>query len=130
MTRKTAREIVEDAYNKLLELEPTLQEIREYADKMKGVYGVVTYSKSKGGDYYFLRLHDTWRQKRGGRVHIDVGYVDEKYADQWNILDTTHLMLDKYTAPDFVDFIKERRSVIMTNDASMVNSTKNQEWGR
>jgi len=108
----TAHEIVEDAYNKLLELEPTPQEIQEYADKMGDVYGVVTYSKSKGGDYYFLRLHDTWKQKRGGSVHIDVGYVDEKYADQWNVPDTTHLMLDKDTAPDFVDFIKKKRGVL------------------
>lgn len=114
MTRKTAHEIVKDAFNKLRELEPfTAQEIQEYADKMKDVYGVVTYSKSKGGDCNFLRLHDTWKQKIGGRVHIDVGCIDKKNADQWNVIDTTHLMLDKGTAPDFVDFIKKKRGVLL-----------------
>jgi hypothetical protein len=46
---------------------------------------LVTYFKSKGGDCYFLRLHDTWKQKVGGQVHIDIGYVDEKSVDDWKL---------------------------------------------
>ena len=111
MARKTVFEIVENAYNRLLELKPTPQEIQEYADKMEGTYGVVTYSETKGGVHYFLRLHDTWKQKIGGRIHIDVGYVNEKYVNQRNVPDTTHLMLDKAHAPDFVDFITKKRGL-------------------
>jgi len=108
--RKTAYEIVSEAFDELESLHPTIEEIQEYADSVDNEYGVVTYSKHKGGqETYFLRFHDTWKQKVGGRVHIDVGYVDEEYIDQWNVPDTTHLMLDKRHAWDFVEFIKKRR---------------------
>ena len=59
-----------------MKLDPTPREIQDYADLKQDDYGVVTYSKSKGGDYYFLRLHDTWKQKVGRRVYIDIGYVE------------------------------------------------------
>ena len=109
--RKTAFEIVSAALEELEKLKPTLQEIQDYADLNQDAHGVVTYSKSKGGDYYFLRLHDTWKQKVGERVHIDIGYVDEKFVDDWNVYDTTHLMLDKNFAPDFVNFVKKKRGL-------------------
>jgi hypothetical protein len=109
--RKTAFEIVSAALEKLGKLKPTPQEIQEYADLNQEVYGVVTYSKNKGGDYYFLSLHDTWKQKIGGRVHIDIGYVDEKFVNELNVPDTTHLMLDKNSAPDFVNFVKKKRGL-------------------
>ena len=64
--RKTAFEIVSAAFEALEKLKPTPPEIQDYADLKQDDYGVVTYSKSKGGDYYFLRLHDTWKQKVGG----------------------------------------------------------------
>ena len=76
--RKSAYDVVSAALEELEKLKPTPQEIQDYADLNQDAHGVVTYSKSKGGDYYFLRLHDTWKQKVGGRVHIDIGYVDEK----------------------------------------------------
>ncbi|MCK4482550.1 hypothetical protein KAU55_04950 [Candidatus Bathyarchaeota archaeon] len=107
--KKTTLEIVEEAYDELVKLRPTPEEIQEYANLKEDGYGVVTYSKSKGGDYYFLRLHNTSRKKFGGRIHIDIGYVDEKYVGEWNVPDTTHLMLDKYDAPDFVEFVKNKR---------------------
>jgi len=109
--RRTAHEIVKEAYDELKKLQPqpTPEEIQEYADLKQNEYGVVTYSKYKNGDYYFLSFHDKWKQKFGGRVHIDVGYVDEKYINQWHVLDTTHLMLDKDHAPEFVSFIKKKR---------------------
>ncbi|MGA3112054.1 MAG: hypothetical protein ABSE15_08485 [Candidatus Bathyarchaeia archaeon] len=109
--RKTAFEIVSAAFKALEKLKPTPQEIQDYADLNQDDYSVVTYSKSKGGDYYFLRLHDTWKQKVGGRVHIDIGYVDEKFVDDWKAPDTTHLMLDKDYAPDFVNFVEKKRGL-------------------
>ena len=109
--RKTAFEIVSAAFEELEKLKPTPQEIQDYADFNQDVYGVVTYSKYKRGDYYFLRLHDTWKQKVSGRVHIDIGYVDEKLVSEWNVLDSTHVMLDKDNAPEFVNFIKKKRGV-------------------
>ena len=107
--RKSARNIVAEAYEELTKLKPTEKEIEAYADKMESVYGVVTCSKSRGGSGYFIDLHDTWKVKFGGRVHIDVGYVDEKYRDEPNVPDTIHLMLDKYHAQDFIDFVKKMR---------------------
>jgi len=47
--RKTAHELVSEAYDELQKLQPTIEEIQEYADLVEGDYGVVTYSKSKGG---------------------------------------------------------------------------------
>jgi hypothetical protein len=100
---------------KLEKLKSTRQEIQDYADLNQDAHGVVTYSKSKGGDYYFLRLHDTWKQKVGGRVHIDIGYVDEKFVDEWNVPDTTHLMLNKNFASDSLNFVKKKRIRIARN---------------
>jgi|GEM_PF-997860 hypothetical protein len=110
--RKSAYDIVEGAYDELANLKPTPEEIEEFAkfkEDANEAYGVVTYSKSHGGDRYFFRWHDTWEQKSGGRAHIDIGYVDEKYVHRRDVPDTTHLMLDKYSAWEFVDFIKTRR---------------------
>jgi hypothetical protein len=109
--RKTAFEIVSAAFEALEKLKPTPREIQDYADLNQDAYGVVTYSKYKRGDYYFLRLHDTWKQKVGGRVHIDIEYVDEKSVDQWNVPDTTRLMRDKNYAPNFVNFVKKKRGI-------------------
>ncbi|MDH7564062.1 MAG: hypothetical protein QHH24_04160 [Candidatus Bathyarchaeota archaeon] len=112
MTKKKASEIISEAYSELEKLQPTPKEIQEYADTHENDYGVVTCSKSKGGDHCFLRFHDTWKQKIGGRIHIDVGYVDAEYIHQRNVPDTTHLMLDENYAPDFVNFIKQRRGIV------------------
>lgn len=111
MPKKTVSEIIYEAYSELEKLMPTEEEIQEYADLHEKDYGVVTCSKSRGGESYFLELHDTWKQKIGGRIHIDIGYVDEKYAEQRNVPDTTHLMLDKDYALDFIDFIKKKRKL-------------------
>jgi hypothetical protein len=57
-----------------------------------------------------LRYHDTYREyaKSGVCYHIDLGYVDPKFVhtDRCSV---THLMLDKWTAPEFIAFVKERR---------------------
>lgn len=44
-------------------------------------------------------------------MHIDVGYVDEEYVDERNVPDTTHLMLDKNHASEFIVFIKQKRNL-------------------
>jgi hypothetical protein len=109
---KSARKIVREAYSALEELGPTPEEIRAYAaclERKHETYGVVTYSESHGRGGSFLRFHDAWGVKRGGRIHIDVGYVDEECVGQRGVPDTTHLMLDKTHAPAFVQFIKQRR---------------------
>lgn len=93
------------------QLHPTPEEIDEYINMLdktySGVpYGIVTYStydKYRGGNGYFISFHDNHgRQKH---YHIDVGYVNFDY--KYN--NVTHLMLDKYNAPEFISFIKERR---------------------
>jgi hypothetical protein len=107
---KSASDIVFDAFEKIKALDPTPDEIQSYADwkeENRQEYGTVTYSEYYGGDYYFLRFHDTYRVKWGGRCHIDLGYVDEKarYGD----VAVTHLMLDRWAAPEFIEFIQNRR---------------------
>ena len=87
------RQELESALREMQELEPTTEEIEEYG-KTAG-YGVVTYTQSTR--YFPPSLHDTWGLKHGGRVHIDIGS------------NGTHLMLDKFSAWDFIDFIKDRR---------------------
>jgi hypothetical protein len=99
-----------DAYEELRKLEPTTEEIREFADLHEKIHGVVTYSKSRGGEVgVFIRFHDTWQMKFGGRIHIDVGYVDPECVNQKDVTDTTHLMLSKEYSVAFIDFIKEKR---------------------
>jgi len=74
-------------------LSPTCEEIEEYAEN--AVYGTVTSARSE--DYFGSRLHNTWGVKEGGRVHIDIGCCGH------------HLMLDKYSAEGFIQFIKNKR---------------------
>jgi len=88
-----ALKIVQEALEEIRKLDPTCEEIVEYAKG--GGYGIITYTNS---DYYFgPRLHDTWGIKFGGSVHIDIGCGGY------------HLMLDKYSAWEFVEFIKGKR---------------------
>ena len=86
-------EKLEEALDKIKELDPTCEEIEEYGKEK--VSGVVTYTDSER--YYPPHLHDTWRVKSGGRVHIDIGCKG------------VHLMLDQYYAYDFIEFIKDKR---------------------
>ena len=98
--KKSTYEIIKGYYLKINELEPTYEEIKSFAEKAEkeGRYGVVTYTK-RSDNPLIIRLHETWRQTGhfGGRIHIDI------------ISGEFHLMLDKNTAPIFLDFIKKRR---------------------
>ena len=85
-------------WEELNKLEPTYEEIEEYVEKY-GHYGVVTYTK-RDDNPLIVRLHDTWRVKYQGRLHIDI------------ISGEFHLMLDKHHAPEFLTFIKEKRKKV------------------
>lgn len=89
------REKLEKALIEIELLDPSCEEIEEYGENAG--YGVVTVTENK--DYFFPHLHDTWGEKYGGRVHIDIGCGGY------------HLMLDKYSAEDFIEFIKNKRKV-------------------
>jgi hypothetical protein len=84
---------IEKSSTEITELKPTCEEIEAYGEN--GYYGAVTYTGSAG--YHKPKIHNTWGEKRGGRVHIDMGCGGY------------HLMLDRSFAKDFIDFIKERR---------------------
>lgn len=57
---KTVHEKAFGYCDEIQRLQPTREEIDAYADLHEDDYGVVTYSKSKDGAGYFIRLHDTW----------------------------------------------------------------------
>lgn len=121
LPKKSAEDTVCETYEVLKKLNPSPQEIQAYADLLEKEgrdYSVVTYSKSGGGggSMPFIDLHDTWRHKRGGRYHIDVGYVDEEFVDERDVPDTTHLMLDKDYAFEFITFVKQLRAGQRTNE--------------
>ena len=84
--------------NEIEALNPTSEEIKEYAEDAiaeNADYGLVSITRAE--HYFRPRLHDTWGQKQGGRVHIDIGSS------------CYHLMLNKHSAPGFVEFIKNKR---------------------
>ena len=76
-------------------LKPTPEEIEKYAEDGGGGYGTVTVTDSTG--YFPPKLHNTWGEKSGGRVHIDIGSGGY------------HLMLDKHGANNFIEYLKENR---------------------
>jgi hypothetical protein len=84
---------LESALEEIRELDPTCDEIEEFG-KDAG-YGIVTITEEE--DYYEPHLHNTWGRKYRGRVHIDIGCRGY------------HLMLDKRTAPAFIEFIRHNR---------------------
>lgn len=88
---------IKQALDEISSMEPTCEEIVEYAKSRQSHYGVVTVTDSE--HYFSPRLHDTWGEKRGGRVHIDMGCSNY------------HLMLDKDYSLDFIDFVKRRRGI-------------------
>lgn len=85
---------LEQALSIINSLDPTCDEIIEYGKSEH--YGAASFNERNGG-YWKPQLHNTWGEKRGGRVHIDIG------CGGW------HLMLDRYWAPDFIAWIREKR---------------------
>jgi len=109
--QRVLAELMYDCEFEIKQLHPTPEEIDEYIKMLEKKYtrvpyGVVTYStydKHRGGDGYFISFHDN--HVRNKHYYIDVGYVNFDY--KFN--NVTHLMLDKYNAPEFISFIKEIR---------------------
>lgn len=109
MKKDSPYDIVYDAYCRIksMDPQPTHDEIFEYAKykEKQGkdhACGVVSYKENKSGYTNFLRYHDTWKEKPGGCIHIDIGYG--------GCLETLKLHLDKWTAPEFVEFVEKRRA--------------------
>ena len=92
---RQALEDVKKALERICNLNPTCDEIKEYG--INAGHGVVTIAHSE--DYYGPRLHNTLGTKLSGRVHIDIGCCGY------------HLMLDKYAAKAFILFIERRREL-------------------
>lgn len=93
-------------YDEMNLLKPTPEEMVAFIEHYQSPYGVVTYStyeKERGGNSYFMSVHDNHKGHK--HYHIDLGYVDFNY--RYN--NVTHLMLDKNWAESFIDFIKEHR---------------------
>jgi len=86
-------EKVKKSLKRLEELDPSCEEIKEYAQLAGDDEITDTDSENKFGP----RLHDTWCVKRGGRVHIDIGCCGY------------HLMLNKNNAEAFIRFIEDKR---------------------
>jgi len=87
------------AYNLINSLNPTYSEICCYVDERENTgstYGVVTYTEENDNPLV-IRLHDTWRIKRNGKLHIDI------------ILGEIHLILNKHWASNFTAFLKKIR---------------------
>lgn len=70
-------------------------EIIEYVEGEAG-HGEIAYTE-KDDNPLIIRLHDTYRIKFHGRLHIDI------------ISGEFHLMLDRENASKFLDFIKNKR---------------------
>lgn len=100
MKKKSVYEIIDEYCKSINKLEPTYEEIEAFImdlENTNSTYGIVTYNK-KDDNPLIIRFHDTWRKKFGGRTHIDV--ISGEY----------HLMLDKDTAPWFIEFIEKKRN--------------------
>jgi len=88
---------MQKTYEEILRLGPTYEEIGSFVEWLGNhTYGIVTFTKTDENPLS-IRLHDTWRMKWGGRLHIDV--VSGEF----------HLMLDRHNASAFLDFIKQKR---------------------
>lgn len=82
--------------NDILKLSVTEKEIHAFVKSLRNTHGIVTGGDGRI-DYRLPFIHETWRKKWGGRTHIDMGCK------------CYHLMLDKFSAPLFIDFIKSYR---------------------
>ena len=93
-------------YDEVVLLKPSPEEMDAFIEHHKNPYGVVTYStydKKRGGNSYFMSVHDNHKGHKN--YHIDMGYVNFNFS--YN--NVTHLMLDNLWAERFIDFIKEHR---------------------
>lgn len=86
-------------------LDPTVEEMEtfvEYLENKRWAHGIVSYNNPGYKGDHFPRIHNTYGQKWGGRAHIDTGYTGE--------FGSVHLMLGRYAAPFFIEFIRNLRN--------------------
>lgn len=83
-------------YEKILALKPTPDEIALYGKRNERVRGLVTITPSEG--YFPPKIDNTWKKKRGGKVHIDMG--SNGY----------HIMLTRAEGANFLAFVQKIRS--------------------
>lgn len=81
---KTAYDGTLEALEEVEKLKPTPDEILKYARANSG------YSD------FGPSIHDTWRQKFRGSVHIDIGFK-------------VHLVLSRYEVLNFIEFVENLR---------------------
>lgn len=89
-------EFVWGLYETIKNRDPTWEQIERFAKMLESenrTYGIVSYNVRNAPPT--IRFHDTWGVKWGGRVHIDV------------VCEDIHLMLDKDSAPEFIEFLKK-----------------------
>lgn len=99
-------EMIWEYYEEMASLKPTPEEIDAFVEYCDSQYGVVTFSTynwRRGGNEYFMSVHDNHNGRK--HYHIDLGYVNFDFKHN----NVTHLMLDKHEAPSFIEFVKERR---------------------
>lgn len=111
--RKSLSERMQDYEAQIKQLDPSIQEIEAYADfkEMKNeANGVVTYGNSNFFPPHLSDHHTSGFHSR--HYHIDLGFKTD-----------IHLMLDKSTAPEFIDFVKEMR----VKDYSEIHQTRIQQ---
>jgi hypothetical protein len=96
--RKRVLEIMQEYLAEIVSLDATDKEIYAFCDSLKNGYGIVTVGDRRT-DFRLPFIHETWHKKWGGRTHIDMG---DKNG-------SIHLMLDKNSAPMFIEFIKAHR---------------------
>jgi hypothetical protein len=98
--RKKIREVMEEHLDEMLHLLPTFEEVDAFVRSIGGnCHGIVVAGDGRR-DYRLPFIHETWRKKWDGRTHIDFG--NGEY----------HLMLDKFSAPQFIEFVKRYRGRI------------------
>jgi hypothetical protein len=94
--KKRVLEVMQEYLGEILALLPTFEEMDKFHESLDNDYGIVTSGDGRY-DYRIPFIHETWGKKWGGRTHIDMGNG------------SIHIMLDKNTAPMFIEFIKAYR---------------------
>lgn len=98
MPKAKVLELMQGYLEEILCLLPTFEEVDAFVLSLRGRdYGIVTAGDGRI-DYRLPFIHETWRKKWNGRTHIDFG--NGEY----------HLMLDKFSAPEFIEFIRQCRA--------------------
>lgn len=94
------RDKFENWLGEIYDLSPTDEEMEQFVSYLENTnqrHGTVSYNSNPNRYYDGPFIHDTYRKKWGGRMHIDTGYPG------------VHIMLDRHMAPYFIIFIRNLR---------------------